>query len=274
MTTHNTVAGYGEFLAARDGEPDLVHHTLSQREAFFAELARHPLHSVVHVDRDVYRRNVVRRRPEQGLDDRMLWLLATAKANQAERFAIGLTELYGLVVPDQSDRVRLHIHLQEHYHTRILADVVALFGLPVHAHPPALLPRALINLLVSTPERWHLPLTGASEMAGCVMFRALRDCGLELFSEEPAITERMRLLFNEILGDEIGHVGFIAAQLGPAGRTLMRALYRLLGRRLASQLPEMVALFGRQPLARQFTPFRLEAMLAECPGVAYAAQLI
>src|SRR5206468_1858010 len=33
------------------------------------------------------------------------------------------------------DPVRLHVHLQETYHTRILADVAAIFGLPVRAGP-------------------------------------------------------------------------------------------------------------------------------------------
>ena len=39
--------------------------------------------------------------------------------------------------------MRLHVHLQETYHTRILADVAAIFGLPVRAGPPRLLARAL-----------------------------------------------------------------------------------------------------------------------------------
>jgi len=37
---------------------------------------------------------------------------ATAKANQAERFGVGLAELYGKMTLD--DPVRVHIGLQEH----------------------------------------------------------------------------------------------------------------------------------------------------------------
>src|SRR3989442_435518 len=74
---------------------------------------------------------LARRRPEGDLDARMLWLLASAKANQAERFGVGLAELYGRTTSD-SHPVRVHVQLQETYHTRILADVVAIFGLPVH----------------------------------------------------------------------------------------------------------------------------------------------
>jgi hypothetical protein len=266
------IAGYGDFLAERDGEPNLLRHTLLRREAFFEHLA--PVHSARRIDRDAYVRNLARRQPERALDAHHLWLLATAKANRAERFGVILGELYGLVTTT-SDPVRVHITLQEFYHTRILADVLGIFGLPVHAGPPPLFARALIRIIISTPEAWHLPLTGAAEMAGCVIFRALRDRGVELFAEEPAVAERVRLLYDEILGDEIGHVGFIAAELSPRGRSTMRALYRLLGLRMACQLPELVQLLGRRELARRFAgAFPLEEMLAELPGLAYAAASI
>jgi hypothetical protein len=100
--------GYLAFLAERDGEPDLLRRTLSRREAFFDRLAREPVRAAVTIDRGTYLRNLARRRPEADLDDRMLWLLATAKANQAERFGVGLAELYGRVTGD-SDPVRVHI---------------------------------------------------------------------------------------------------------------------------------------------------------------------
>ena len=260
--------GYLVFLLARDGEADLLRHTLSRREAFFDRLAREPVRSRRAVDRETFLRNLARRRPEPGLDDRMLWLLATAKANQAERFGVGLSELYGKVNPN--DPILVRIVLQEHYHTRILADAVAIFGLPVHARPPALAARVIVKLLVGTPERWNRPLAGCAEMAGCVIFRALRDRGVELFADEPRVAARIRLLY-----DEIGHVGYLAAVLGPAGRAVMRGLYRALGHRLAGQLPELVALFGRAELRRRFgAAFRLGEMAAELPGRAYAAATI
>ncbi len=266
--------GYLAFLVARDGEPDLRRHTLTRREAFFDELARAPVRARLRVDREAYLRDLRRRRPEPGLDDRLLWLLATAKANQAERFGVGLAELYGRI-GGASDPVRLHLHLQETYHTRILADVVAIFGLPVHAGPPGLVARVIVKLLITAPEDSLLPLAGFAEMAGCIIFRALRDRGGALFADEPAVAERIRLLYDEILADEISHVGFIASRLGPAGRAVMRTLYRLCAYRLAAQMPEMVRLFGREELQRRFrAAFQLDAMVAEFPRLAYAAATI
>jgi hypothetical protein len=274
VSTGQGIRGYQEFLTARDGEADLARHTLSRREAFFADLAGRPVRSTAPIERDAYLRNVVKRRPDTGLDARVVWLLASAKANQAERFAIGLAELYGRI-PGDGDGLQVHIHLQETYHTRILADVVAIFGLPAPLRPPPMSVRLMVKWLITVPEAARLPVAGMAEMAGCVIFRALRDRGLELFADEPAVAERIRLLYDQILADEIGHVGFIAARLGPGGRALTRTLYRMFGRRLVAQMPELVASVGRERLEAMFHgPFLVDAMAAEFPGLAFAAASI
>jgi hypothetical protein len=266
--------GYERFLAARDGTPDLLRHTLSRREALFQSLAEPPIESAYRPDRAQFLTNFRRSRPEAGLDRRLLWLLATAKSNQAERFAVGLAELFGRMQVGDDERVLLHIHLQETYHTRILADVVALFGLPVPVRPPARFVRALIYGLVFAPPRWHLPLTGASEMAGCVIFRALRDRGVELFAGEPEVVGRMRTLFDEILGDEVAHVGYIASKLGPGGRKLMRRLYANFSPRLVRQMAELDLLYTRAEWSRRLAGFDIDEFIADCPDTAYAAARI
>ena len=261
---------YLAFFDERDGEADFDRHTLARREELFTALARDPVRSRVRLDRAVYLRNLARRRPERGLDPRMLWVLATAKANQAERFGVGLAELYGQTHAE-SDAASVHVTLQEFYHTRILADVVAVFGLPVRAQAPPLPARLVISAILGVPEAWRLPLAGSSEMVGCLLFRALRDRGLELFADEPAVTARIRLLYDQILADEISHVGLITARLGRTGRAAMRGLYRLMGHRLATAMPEMVRLFGRAELVRRFrAPFRLDELTAEYPQLAFA----
>jgi hypothetical protein len=204
----------------------------------------------------------------------MLWIVATAKANQAERFGVGLGELFGRADTDDTDPALVHIRLQETYHTHILADVVAMFGLPVRWRPPRAFVRLMIRVMVSTPERWALPLVGANEMAGCVLFRALRDKGVELFVDEPAVAGRILLLYNEILADEIGHVGFIAARLGDRGRSVMRRMFACMASMVASHSAEVVALFGREEIAGRFSAFNLAESAAELPGLAFAAALI
>jgi hypothetical protein len=264
-------AAYLERLELRDGEVDVDRRILARREAVLHELARERPCASRRVDPDVFRRNLVRRRPERGLDPTMLWLLATAKANQAERFAITLAEAYGLL--DFDDPVRTRISLQEVYHTRLLAEVVSLFAVRVQPRPPVWPARAFIGVLLSLPERWQLPLSGAAEMAGCVLFRALRDHGVALMADEPAVSSHIRRLYDQILADEIGHVGYITLRLGRSGRAVMRAVYRVLGPYLAGSMPELVALFGRRAIRSRFTAeFRLGDFVDDVPG-AYAAAM-
>jgi len=265
-------AGYLAHLEARDGEADLDGRILARREAIFRSLSAEPVRSQRPVDADVFRRNLRRPEPEACLDDTMLWLLATAKANQAERFAIELADLHGKL--DADDPVRVHISLQEVYHTRLLADVVALFGLTFRPQPPARSTRTFVKLLLTLPERVALPLTGAAEMAGCVLFRALRDRGVALLADEPAVAARVRLLYDQILADEIGHVGYCASRLGRGGRAIMRLLYRLLGSYFAASMPEIERLLGHDELRRRFgAEFRLDEMMRELPDGAYAAAM-
>lgn len=137
---------------------------------------------------------------------------------------------------------------------------------------PVPLMRMMINGLVLAPPHWVLPAVGFSEMVGCVLFRALRDRGVELFAAEPAIAERVRLLYDEIPADEISHVGYVTAQLGAAGRRIMLWLYRHLGAHLAAQMPELVALFGTTGLARHFERFPLDSVADDLAGKAFGVR--
>jgi hypothetical protein len=132
----------------------------------------------------------------------------------------------------------------------------------------------MIELMLFTPipERFLLPLVGMSEQMGCVMFRLLRDRGVALFAGEPEVAERIRVLFDEILADEICHVGLIEARLGATGRAVMRALQRRIAPRIAPRLsPESTSLFGRDAFARAIrAPFDQAALAAEFPRTAYA----
>jgi hypothetical protein len=265
------IPAYAEFLATRDGAADLPRRTLARREEFFARLGADPVRSRYRPDAQVFLRNLFRRHPEPGLDDRMLFLLATAKVNQAERFGVGLGELYGRVHPG-NDPVEIHVTLQEIYHTRQLAEVVSIFGLDVQPVVPPLGIRLLIRTIVALPPERHLPLTGACEMVGCMTFRLLRDRGVGLFADEPAVADRIRLLYDEILADEIGHVGYIAARLDPRRRAVMRFLYRAFGTRMAGAMPELRLLVAPETIRACFDDaFRLDQLVAELPGRAFAA---
>jgi hypothetical protein len=257
------IDGYRVYLAQRDGRPDLLNRCLANREEFFAALKEDPVRSARRIDREVFARNLRRRRPEPGLDRQMLFLLATAKLNQAERFGVGLGETYGRNSAEGTLPERVYMELEEHYHTRLLAHVLDIFGLPFRVSPPPLILRQFVKLNVFLPERLSFAVVGAAEMAGCVMFDELRRVGAELFADEPDVAARIELLYSDILTDEIGHVGYCAARCTAAERALMRRLYPFIARLFARQTAEISLLIDPDELrARLARPFDVDELSA------------
>jgi hypothetical protein len=257
------IEGYRDYLTRRDGDADLLHRRLASREEFFESLEADPLRSARPIDREVFLRNLRRRRPEPGLDRRMLFLLATAKLNQAERFGVDLGDTYGRIGGADEAPERVYLALEEHYHTRLLAYVLDIFGLPFQVVVPPFVMRQFVKMEVFLPERFGIAFVGAAEMAGCIMFDELRRVGAELFADEPDVAARIGSLYSEILTDEVGHVGYCAARCSTAERAMMRWLYPLFGRLFARQTAEIGLLTGRGALyARLDEPFDVGTLTA------------
>ncbi|MCV7251936.1 hypothetical protein H7J86_07160 [Mycobacterium hackensackense] len=256
-----SIEGYRDYLRRRDGEADLLNRRLANREDFFDHLETNPIRSQQPADRTTFLRNLRRRVPEPGLDRKMLFLLATAKLNQAERFGVGLGETYGMNSDENLPPERVYLELEEHYHTRLLAYVLDVFDLTFQVVPPPFVMRQFVKAGVFLPERLGVMFVGAAEMAGCVMFDELRRVGMELFADEPEVCERIQRLYTEILTDEIGHVGYCASRCTPAERAIMRCAYPLIGRVFARQTVEIGLLIEPAALrARLDRPFDVEEL--------------
>ncbi|SPM36831.1 hypothetical protein BN1232_02819 [Mycobacterium rhizamassiliense] len=270
--TATGIDGYRAYLAQRDGDADLMHRRLANREEFFSSLEADPLRSTHSIDRDVFLRNLRRRRPEPGLSREMLFVLATAKLNQAERFGVDLGDTYGRIGGEDQPPERIYLALEEHYHTRLLAYVLDLFSLPFQVVVPPMVMRQFVKMEVFLPERFGFLFVGAAEMAGCIMFDELRRVGVELFADEPAVAARIELLYTEILTDELGHVGYCAARCSRAERAIMRRFYPVFGRLFARQTAEIRLLIDRESLhARLDRPFDVEELAARVPNETFVA---
>ncbi len=250
------IEGYREYLAERNGEADLLNRRLANREAFFADIEANPIRSMRVIDVDAFERGMRTRRPAPGVSPELAFLLATAKLNQAERFGVGLGETYGKNSARDIPPERVYLELEEHYHTRLLAYVLDIFGLPFRVTPPSFIMRQFVKAAVFVPEGPSFPFVGASEMAGCAMFDLLGQSGVALFTDEPDVADRIRLLYGEILTDEIGHVGYCAARCSDAGRGVMRMLYPPIARLFARQTPEILRVVGQDTLNERLShPF-------------------
>jgi hypothetical protein len=248
VDTSEGIEGYREYLAERNGEADLLNRRLAHREEFFAKIEANPIQSQRTIDPDAFERGMRTRRPANNISTELAFLLATAKLNQAERFGVGLGETYGKNSARDALPERVYLELEEHYHTRLLAYVLDIFDLPFRVTPPPFVVRQFVKLTVFVPEGPSFPFVGGAEMAGCAMFDLLGQAGATLFADEPEVADRIRLLYDEILTDEIGHVGYCAARCSDFGRSVMRLLYRPIARLFAKQTPEILRVVGRSAL--------------------------
>ncbi len=270
--SNSGIEGYRDFLARRDGDADLLHRRLSSREKFFTALETDPIHSSYPIDRNMFLRNLRRRRPEPNVDPKMLFLLATAKLNQAERFGVDLGDTYGRIGGEDQAPERIYLALEEHYHTRLLAYVLDIFGLPFQVVVPPFVMRQFVKINVFLPERLGFAFVGAGEMAGCIMFDELRRIGVELFADEPDVAARIDRLYTEILTDELGHVGYCAARCTQPERAVMRWLYPRFGRLFARQTTEISLLTDREKLrARLDQPFDVDELTIGMAGETFLA---
>ena len=260
----NGIEGYRDFLKRRDGEADLLNRRLANREDFFAAWKRTPSDQLHPADRQTFLRNMRRRKPEPGLDRKMLFLLATAKLNQAERFGVGLGETYGLNSDENLPPERVYLELEEHYHTRLLAYVLDVFDLTFQVVPPPFVMRQFVKTGVFMPERLGFVFVGAAEMAGLRHVRrtAPRRCRT-LRRRTRSLPSGSNVLYSEILTDEVGHVGYCASRCTPAERAVMRWLYPRIGRLFARQTAEINLLMDPEKLrARLDRPFDVEELTA------------
>jgi hypothetical protein len=236
------LALYLDFLRRRDGVPDRKARRLSRREPFFEELARDPVLWDSDLDRAAFQR-YLHARPPADLDPRLLWLLAAAKANRGERWAIERELARREARGEPGDAWSVYIGLEETYHTRILADACRSVGFEAPLLEPPRGQRAFIRALLPLPRRLRLPLTLASEIFGCACFAVLLERA-SVFAGRRAVVERLQRLVREILTDEAGHVLYCRSRLGPAGLAAARLALPVIGRVLLRDLAEFAHLAG------------------------------
>ncbi len=236
------------YLREREGTPCLETRTLSRREAASRGRGatglpggRHP-----RIDPEVFARNLRRCEPEPGLDAAMIWALAVAKANRAERYGVEHKLAKRGFEPGGADDILTYVEIQECYHTRLLLQVLEMVGLTCEVGPPVgALTRAGVRLFAQLPRRWLDVLALAFEVVGIAGFRALRDEARELLAGHPAAAP-IDALFAQLLVDEVGHVHFLRSRLGPRGLTVARALVPFARRALVDDNREIQVLFDRR----------------------------
>jgi hypothetical protein len=229
---------YQSHLEVRNGRIGLEDLTLSRREDFFSALAADPIESRLELDSDAfYERFEGRGRPN--VDARILWLLTIARANEGESYGVALElERFVRQGRQESDPEQLYVFMEEQYHGRLLEECCRTLGFDIRIKSPRLGIRLMCRLIYYLPEWLRSPLVLCSEAVGTAVFGFLLSRS-HLFSDQPELESRLRALLTEIWRDEVLHVAFLRARMGPTAIRAARRLLPSVVSGLVSAVPEL-----------------------------------
>lgn len=245
------IRSYLAWLRELDGEPDLRSFTSSAREQLFAGITARRVRCVgpQPVDPACFDRNAnTQDAADPGLDERTLWAVLAARSSRHEQYAVRYLASIGRYDHADPDNPQTFIDVQEHYHARLLEELLRTLGLEPRWRPPPPLSRFMLRQIVRLPP-WLSDLSVlCGELVGVALFSLLREHARRLFGAEPASCARIEHLLDLILLDEIGHVYYLRSRLGPKRLWLCRLALPLIARVLMADMPEGERLFGREVL--------------------------
>jgi len=237
------LAAYQKFLIDRDGALDIEKQQLERREAGMRRYEK-PLPRMRDVDLDLFNAQYASFDANVATPPELLLLLALVKVNAAEAF--GVTQVFEAIhrrAVKNNDMCELTLVVEETYHTRILLSTALSYGVEVTApyKPPAAL-RTLIAGVAYTPELVSRPLTLAAEILGLCSFLNLLEKSREVLRHDPELRDGVEERLCEVITDELGHMSFNRACLGPAGFAQARVLLPIVARGISGVVPEIRAL--------------------------------
>jgi hypothetical protein len=237
------LAAYHKFLTDRDGVMDLENRQLSRREKRMERYER-PVSTVRDIDRELFAKQYDSFDSKAEMPPEILLLLALVKINAAE--AYGVSTCYDAVerrAMKNGDPCELTVLVEETYHTRILVSTALSYGIDVQTayKPPAAL-RGLIGAIGKSPTAIARPLTLASEVLAVLMFLNLLEKARAVLRHDPELRDSVEERLCEIITDEIGHMSYNRACIGPLGMAEARAILPVVAIGLSGAFPEMKTL--------------------------------
>ena len=235
------LAAYRAYLDETDGAPDPGARTLSLREARMLAVEADPVVWNGAVDQDAFSRFLAGKGIPR-LDGRTELALAAALANESENYGVDI-ELkrfarYGRLPGLREADLLLPVYVQETYHCRILIELCRTCGLEFAPRKPGRVMRALIWAIGALPGRARWVPVMAGEVVATVVF-ALLAARLDLFAERPVVQRRLEDLLHQILVDEVGHVAFLRAQLGPITLAIVKRMLPVVAMAALWELPPL-----------------------------------
>lgn len=261
---------YLRFLKERDGAADRRAGTLARREAYFAAIDAHPVpYEGPPLEADF--RAALGAGASSSSPALALWMAIAASANEGEKYSV---ERILASRPPQADPEdpMTYIELEELYHTRLLLDAIKTLGVDYAVKAPPLWVRFLASTMIFAPKSIEYMVVFFSEVVGTVLFAALARKARELVDPATATGGRIVSLIEEILVDEVGHVAFARAQLGPVRLWIAKQTVRALAGAMYRATPAIRALFDTEALAEAAINLDLSTLPAHIRARAFMVE--
>jgi hypothetical protein len=262
---------YLAHVKQRDGFPDVHRRTLAKREEFYEEYRKNPLLYEGEVPRDEFWKIYRSRSKEakKSSSKMALWMAILARVNTGEKYGVELgMSRYETEQPDLENPMT-YLEMEEFYHTHMLGDALKVLNVDVTIEEPHGMMKPFVWFIARLPKFFSYPITLMAEVMATVLFVELWLTAKQFFANKGEAGRRIIWLVEQILIDEVGHVSFVQAQMGPIRLWLTKKLMPLAAPVLLGEDKSIGALYDLNELSQKAFHFNWELLPAEIRAKAF-----
>jgi hypothetical protein len=260
---------YWAYTVERDGEILEDQRVLTRKQQILARFQSHPVRSSRPLpDPESFYRNCVTMRDDpRSLDRKTLLLTFLYKFARHELVGISAAWSASARITESTSLIarigRYHL-CEEFSHMRLFHEMFRTFRLDrVEWIPLGKWMGLLYRLFPRFPEALLAPPAFLTELMGLTVYLHVDRVLDEILADEVEARDRVRELLNEIMTDELAHVGQRRNFMGPVGLAAARALVEPMYRAFFRDIPEARWLFDLGRMVRDGKTFDYSAIAPE-----------
>jgi hypothetical protein len=252
---------YWAYSVGHDGEILQDQKDLVKKRDTLAGFQAHPVQSrrPLADPARFYRNHVIMQDDPRTLDRKTLLLTFLYKFARHEYVGISAAwDTTERMTPSTSTIAKIGLyHLCEEFsHMRLFQEIFRTFHLDtVDWVPLGKWMSRLYRVFPLFPEAVLAPPAFVSELMGLTVYQHLDGVLDDILADEPEARERVRTLLQEVMTDELAHVGQRRNFLGPLGLRVAQLMVQSMYRAFFREIPETTLLFNVEQMVRDGNAF-------------------
>ncbi|MGH7399788.1 MAG: hypothetical protein ACRELW_19905 [Candidatus Rokuibacteriota bacterium] len=260
---------YWAYSLEHDGEIIEDQQVLTKKQQILTRFQSHPVRSgqPLRDPEGFYRNHVTMQDDPRTLDRKTLLLTFLYKFARHE--FVGISAAWGAssrITESASVIAKIgRYHLCEEFsHMRLFHEMFRTFHLDkVEWVPLGKWMGRMYRLFPRFPEALMAPPAFVTELMGLTVYQHIDGVLDDILADEPEARDRVRELLNEIMTDELAHVGQRRNFMGPVGLGAARLCVEPMYRAFFRDIPETGLLFDLDHMVRDGTTFDYRTIAPE-----------